>query len=279
MIKETIYKNILATLGRDFSDEEMIAIAEQNFDIYCEERKNIWNIFADPFNKEQIETLFSQMEGRDFLDSALSRNRGVIILSAHFLHGELGMMWLSYKGYRVNLVYDYGEGVPEISIMEQAFENMGIKMIRSGRSFVIRTNNRNLVMRTKTMENIVSCLRNNEIVVMLPDLQLPSSQIRGGVDVNFLGHASRISYAPIAIARRTGAIILTGAVIPAGEGSFEGCLFPPLASVHHINAKELYSLDMQKYIDIFEEYIRLYPQEYLWCQPNRWFKNDEENAR
>ncbi len=233
------------------------------------ERRRVFLKQLSVMKLEEIERFVPETEGEDNLKRALDSGKGIILLSMHFFCCDLGLIWLSHRGFKMNLLYDFTEDAREgLSLLENTFEGKGINLIKSARSFKIRIKDKEFIFRDNTLKKITAILNNNEVLAMLPDIH-PGSKTKG-VYVKFLGRPTYVSYAPILIAQRTGAKMVPALVVPTEEGSFRGIIHPPLSLIRNKDKNEFYKVNMQQYMDIVESYVSKYPEEYFWHQPSRW---------
>ncbi len=265
--KEVIHRHLSLVFDKKLSFVVLQEMVEKNLSNLARRQRFLEQLSV--IRLEEIERFVPEVEGDDNLKNALEAGRGVILFSMHFFCCDLGLIWLSYEGFRMNLVFDSTEEAGEgPSLLEDTFEGKGINLIKSARSFKIKTKDKEYVFRDRTFHEIVARLKKNEVVAMLPDMH-PGAKAKG-VYVQFLGLPTYVSYAPILIARRTGAKMVPALVVPTDEGAFKGIIHPALSMIESKDKHEFYRLNMQQYMDIVESYVLKYPGEYCWHQPGRW---------
>lgn len=265
--KNIISQNLSLIFGDRLTLSQIEKITKKN--LANLERRRVFLKQLSVMKLEEIERFVPETEGEDNLKKALDSGKGVILLSMHFFCCDLGLIWLSFKGFKMNLLYDFTEDAKEgLSLLEKTFESKGINLIKSARSFKIKTRDKEFVFKDNTLKKITAILNNNEVLAILPDMH-PGPKSKG-VYFKFLGHTAYVSYAPILIAQRTGAKVVPALVVPTEEGSFKGIIHPPLSLIRNKDKNEFYKVNMQQYMDIVESYVSKYPEEYCWHQPGRW---------
>ena len=88
-----VYPRMSQTEARDLARKSLIHMGY-----------TLVEFFSMPFlDKSSIQSMF-QFEGREKLEAALKKNKGVLLLSAHIGNGDLATAALSQSGFRVYLV-------------------------------------------------------------------------------------------------------------------------------------------------------------------------------
>ncbi|ORU89747.1 MAG: hypothetical protein A6F71_01940 [Cycloclasticus sp. symbiont of Poecilosclerida sp. M] len=202
--------------------------------------------------KDRLQKLLKEIEGEEYLIQALEAGRGVILLSCHFTHLEIGGSLLASK-HPVAAVY---EPIKRNSLFEAV-------MLRSRN---VNTNNRT-VDRTNT-RGMLRVLRDN-----LPLWYAPDQNYRGKFSVfaPFFGIQASTNIATSRLAKISKAPVLPFFQERLKDGSgYRVIIKPPLEGFPSGSQR-----DDAKHINaIFEEEIRRRPAEYLWI--HRRFKSRPE---
>ncbi len=197
-------------------------------------------------NKENIDSCID-FEGLENLDNAISKKKGIILLTAHLGNWELSSIALSLKGYCIKVLARQQRDNRLDELLNFYRQSSGIKVVKKGMA----------------LREIIQGLRNNEIVGMLGDQGGKSK----GICVNFFGRYIFLPSGFLDIALKTGATVLPTFIFPVKSGfasrkkdkeKYKLVINPPL------NCKETKKEVVQRYADILQEYISSFPKQYLW---------------
>ncbi len=193
-----------------------------------------------------------RIEGKENLEKALSRGKGVILVSAHFGNFPLMLAHLSLSGYKTAGIMRpmRDEKVEKIFLGKRA--RLGIKTIYSQ-------------PRSECVNNTIQALRSNELVVIPIDQNFGS----GGVFVDFFSRKAATATGPVVLAQRTGAALLPCFIIRQQDDSHKIIFEPPINLINGQNPEETLHINIQKLTSIIESYIRRYPAEWGWFH-RRW---------
>lgn len=196
--------------------------------------------------------------GKENLDAALAKKRGVILVTAHFGNFPLMMTRIKLEGYEISGIMRRmrDERVERFFFRER--NRIGIKMIHSQ-------------PRKACVESSLKTLRNNEILA----IQLDQNFGTGGIFVNFFGQKAATATGPVVLALRTKAAILPAFILRNPDDTHriifepEYCLKPGQAYT------ETLLFNIQELTRIIESYIRRYPAEWGWIH-RRWKSRPSE---
>ncbi|MBI1799771.1 MAG: lysophospholipid acyltransferase family protein [Candidatus Eisenbacteria bacterium] len=162
-----------------------------------------------------------EVEGREHLEQAVARGRGVILASTHIGNWELAAVMLAHWGYTLYAV-------------------AGVQLNR-WLAPAVRETKTELAIHTVSPEDgfrrLLRALEHNDLVALMVDGDLYSH----GQPVEFFGRETTFPSGPGVLAQRTGALILCGYSERLGPGRFriviESAIDPAqFASVQAINA-------------------------------------------
>jgi KDO2-lipid IV(A) lauroyltransferase len=190
--------------------------------------------------------------GREHLDRALAKDKGVILVSAHFGNFPLLLSRLSQEGYRVAGIMRPMRDARVERIFLAKRRRYGVKTIYSQ-------------PRAACVEETIRALRNNEIVFIPIDQNFGS----GGVFVDFFGRKAATATGPVVLAQRTGAAIIPCFIVRGPAEAQEIILEPELELREGSSQQETVAINIQKLTDIIELYIRRYPAQWGWMH-RRW---------
>ncbi len=200
------------------------------------------------------------LRGKEHLDAALAKGRGVMAVTAHFGNFPCMMLALAQYGYKVNVIMRRArdEKVGEFVLKTMDRVNVHTIYSRPQRQCVTES---------------LRVLRNNEILFILLDQNFGAS---GGVFVDFFGQQAATATGPIVLAARSGA-----AVVPVFNFSVDTKnqtiqVEPELELEKKDNSDETLLANVSRITKIIEGYIRRHPTEWGWM--HRRFKSQAPGA-
>ncbi len=214
----------------------------RNFGRYLVEFFRMANEIDGHFIKERVVT-----ENLHYIDEALRKGKGAILLSGHIGNWELGGVLLSLLGY------------PSVAIAlphkERPVNDLFNKQ-REARGLVI-------VPPQAATRRCLSILNKNKIIAVVADRSFGPN----GFVLDFLGKKSLFPKGPAIFSVKTGAPIVPVFLVRAGEGRFRIIVHKPIDpgvvdGNGRIDEGLLKNL-IKKYIRIIEQMIRAYPDQWL----------------
>ena len=206
------------------------------------------------FFMDKPELLKKRVEfvGRENLDNALSRGKGVILVSAHFGNFPVMLAKLSLEGYKTASIMRYMRDERAEKFFVAKRTQVGIKTIYSQ-------------PRKACVENSIRTLRNNELLFIPIDQNFGT----GGVFVDFFGKKAATATGPVVLALRTKAAVIPCFIVRQKDDTHKIIFEEPLNLEEGRTFQETISINIQKLTDIIESYIRKYPAEWGWIH-RRW---------
>ena len=191
-----------------------------------------------------------ELEGEEYLLKALQKNKGIILFLPHF--GNWEMLSLAY-GAR------FPNRVKAIAFrLKNRLLNDWVWSYRQHLSAEI-------VPQRQAIRETLRTLKSNGIVGFLAD----QNATNAGVFVDFFGEPVYAVRGPIALALKTGSPILFSIAVRQPDGRHKIHIHPPT----HLRVTNDYEDDIryntQKMLDLLENYICQYPDQWLWMH-NRW---------
>jgi len=192
------------------------------------------------------------LEGKENLDGALRKGKGVILVSAHLGNFPLMLAKLSLEGYKVGGIMRPMRNQLVEKVFNEKRVKLNIKTIYS-------------IPRNTCVYNSISSLRDNELLFIPLDQNFGT----GGVFVDFFGRKAATATGPVVLARRTGAAILPCFIIRQKDDTHRVIFEQPLLLEEKETEQASIVHNIQKITAIIESYIRCVPQEWGWIH-RRW---------
>lgn len=187
-------------------------------------------------------------EGKQYFEEALSRGKGVVLVSAHYGNWELIGPRLAAEGYCVN------------GISRKA-DDAGMDRLITN----IRTRHCRQIPRAQAAREGLAALRRNEVLA----IGLDQNTAKGGIFVPFFGHPASTATGPAVFALKTGAAMIPTFCIREPNGDHVVKAWPP---VYPCPTGER-AADIQRLTgemtQVIEAQIRQRPELWMWLH-NRW---------
>ncbi len=149
-----------------------------------------------------------EVVGREHLEQAVARGRGVILTCCHIGNWELAAVVLAHWGYTLHAV-------------------AGVQLSR-WLSAAVRETKQELAIHTVSPEDgfrkLLRALEHNDLVALMVDGDIYSH----GGQVEWFGRETRFPSGPGVLAQRTGALLISGYCERLGRGRFRIVMEPPL---------------------------------------------------
>ena len=184
----------------------------------------------------------TSVDGREHLDAALARGRGVIMAVPHMGSWDVAGSYAAALGYQISAVAERFPGSLNDAVVKTR-QSFGLSVIMLGRAAV---------------RALTEALRANHVVALLCDLEQGP-----GTEVRFFGRRAIVPGGPAALALKTGAALMPATQYTTAAGRHHIHLDPALA-IHEAESKEHL---MQRVVDRFEEFIRERPDQWYAFRP------------
>lgn len=251
--KNLAYTHIKLALSKDLLPSEIKRIVEKLF-------MNLGQNFIETLRLPKIDMnyikKYIQIEGEEFLKTALREGKGVIIFGSHFGSWELPSAVVPLLGYKFSIFARQQHRFNSLnSLLNRWRESKGCKVITTG----------------EETKEAVYRLKRNEVIGLVGD-----HGGKEGVWVNFFEHPALTP---------TGAIrfgyLLDTPLLPAYITRLKGPyhkikILPPLILEKTEDPKRDLVINLEKANRILEGYIKRYPDQYLWFY-KRWKYSNQRN--
>ena len=187
---------------------------------------------------------FVRIEGKENLDRALLKKKGVIVLAAHIGNWELGGVVLSILGYPVNVLALQHESrkVNQFFVNQRA--GKGVKVISLG---------------SISMREMFRALERGELVGLLGDRDFS----RYGLKMEFFGRPATVPRGPGSLCLKTGALILPGVVVRQPDDTYTIIFEKPIEYKSTGRPETDLKIIISSYLKVLEKYIRRYPSQWF----------------
>jgi Kdo2-lipid IVA lauroyltransferase/acyltransferase len=195
---------------------------------------------------EESQSFAQLYEGRYHLDEALAKGRGVILLTAHLGHWEIGGLGLRALGYPLTVVTIKHNSLFTNNLINLMRNRHGIRVIELGNS-------------TYDVIEIVHALHRNEVVAVLGDRAFSE---RAGVATLF-GKDVPLPVGPMLLAMTTKAPVVPAFSVMESPGRYCGIIEPALNLRNGPDREQAMKHNLQQVAAVFERFIRRYPDQWF----------------
>jgi KDO2-lipid IV(A) lauroyltransferase len=237
--------NNLKESFKEKSDKEIISIIKKLY-------KNIGKSFVEfvslpKLNKERLLKLV-KIEGKENLENAISKGKGVIVIVSHFGNWEL-----------VGAVYPlFG---PSSAVAFPQSNKWVDKLINKYR----RATGLKILYTGNAIKDLIRSLRKKEIIGLLADQDAGGE----GVFVEFFGRYASTHKGPVVLSLKTGAPVILTFLIREKDNTHRLVIEKEIDIVKTNNFEEDVKVNTTKWVKILEDYIRKYPEQWFWVH-RRW---------
>ena len=241
-------ESLSIAFAREKSTQELREIAQDSFVSIA--KSGVEMIFF--IKKPQLLKDRVVIENKHILDEALSRRKGVILVSGHFGNFPLMMLRLRLQGYPIGGIMRQMRDKRVEQIFAKLRQNIGIKAIHSQ-------------PRKECVEATIRALKNNEVVC----IQLDQNFGTGGIFVEFFGCKAATATGPVIFAMRTKAALLPCFIVREKDNTQRIIFEQGFKLKQEDNFDRTVLTNIQRLTEIIESYIRLYPAQWGWIH-RRW---------
>lgn len=195
---------------------------------------------------ERAARLLGTTDGWEHLAAARDAGRGVILVTGHLGHWELGGLALSLRGMPITVVTLPEPSRELMHWRESCRRRAGIETIAVGPGHDF------------AFLEMLRALREGRCVAMLVDR--PHSGT--GVTVSQFGRTTEYSNAPAMLAHHTGAPVIPAFILERPDGLYRALALPPIPMATGALRDTLRG-NVQRIADSFETIIRQHPQQWF----------------
>jgi KDO2-lipid IV(A) lauroyltransferase len=198
------------------------------------------------------------ISGREHLEGAIAKGRGVILLSAHFGNFFLIGTRLALDGYPIHVLVNQ----PEDSEFAKLMDEYRLQV----RQQTIHARPRREALRT-----LQQVLRRNELAILIADEYRKGNGIR----VPLFGRIVLARRGPATLAVRTGAAIVPISMLRQPDDSLRLVIEPELELVRSGNGRASIRENTSRMTRWLERTVRAHPDQWNWMNI-RWWESEPE---
>ncbi|HLI35169.1 MAG TPA: lysophospholipid acyltransferase family protein [Terriglobia bacterium] len=216
--------------------------------------QNLGRMLADfahfpHWNRSNIEQLIIY-DGYENFDRAQRQGKGLLFLTAHFGNWELGSFAHGVYGHPVHFVARRLDNPLIDSLIDR------YRCLSGGQS----------IEKGEFARQALRALRQGESVGILMDQNMLPTE---GVFVDFFGLPACTTTGPARVARKTGAPVTLGLVIWDSQLRKYRLRFEAVEWLRDDDPEKEITLNTAHFTKLLEQYIRRYPEQWLWMH-RRW---------
>jgi KDO2-lipid IV(A) lauroyltransferase len=192
------------------------------------------------------------IEGREYLDKALTVGKGVVGLTGHFGNFTLMHYKLAREGYPVSVV---------TRPMRNAKANDYFDNMRSG----LKIKTIYTMPKREAALNMMKSLRANDVMI----IQMDQDFREEGVWVEFFGKKASTPAGPVVLALRTGAVIVPMRIVRADDNRHTIIIEPPYELARQDSKEQTIHDNVARLTLKIEQWVRQHPCQWGWIN-ERW---------
>lgn len=218
------------------------------------EFRNLGRMLADfayfpRLNRQNIERLIIY-DGFENYDEARKQGKGVLYLTAHFGNWELGSFAHGVYGYPCNFIV-------------REMDNPCLDQLING--YRCASGGRAIEKREFARQVLAAFGRGEAVGVLIDQNMLPGE----GIFVDFFGRPASTTTGPARVVRKTGVPIILGLVIWDAKLKKYRLRFDRIDWIERADPEEEIAVNTANFTQRIEQYIRRYPDQWLWVH-RRW---------
>ncbi|MGB4520594.1 MAG: lysophospholipid acyltransferase family protein [Candidatus Omnitrophota bacterium] len=185
---------------------------------------------------------YVRVENRSYLDQALAKGKGVIVVSAHLGNWELGGVVVALLGYPFSAVALPHKNKQINNFFNRQRQSKNFKVIPLG----------------KAARQCLDVLKKNEVLALAGDRDFTEK----GIVLDFFGKPSFFPIGPAAFALKTGAVLMPGFMYRNDDDGLTLRFEKPLEFSPSGDKNQDLKYLIENYKNIIQDYIRKYPEQW-----------------
>jgi len=242
--RHTLLQNMATVLGLDWTNPRVRVVARRSMRNYCKYLIE----FLDLPNLSASHSVVAsmQLEGEEHLAEAISRRKGLIIVSGHFGTIELGGIRLAAMT-DFHAVYDTFQPAYLDELIRRKRLEKGIKLIPVNR-----------------IREMLRVLHDGGTIITLFDRPMAPGK---GIKVRFFGRNAYVPAGPAVLAMKTGATLLPIYLRRLPDLTFTACILPAIAWIPSGDRDTDIQVITQKVMNTLQSAIRDHPDQWYMFRP------------
>ncbi len=238
-------KNLSLALGDAASEAHVRQITQKSL-------RNFFRAFAElpivlASQNNEVRDMISVV-GSEYLNTALAKGRGVILLSAHLGNFFLLGTRLALSGYPIHVLVNQ----PRHGRFAQLMDEYRVRALQT--TIHARP-------RREALRQLAQVLRRNEVAIIIADEYRKTGS---GIRVPFFGRAILARRGPVTLALRTGAAIVPAYVIRNHGNKLKLVVEPELELIREERDKSRITQNTARLAEWLEKTVRHYPDQWNW---------------
>ncbi len=195
------------------------------------------------------------IRGREYLEAALAKGKGTIILSAHLGNFFLLGTRLAIEGYPAHVLVNQSPQGKMSQLMDHYRLKIGQRTVHAR-------------PRRQASNELVEILRRNELAIVIADEYRSGS----GIYVPFFGHTVLARRGPATLALRTGAALVPAYLVRDSIGKLTLIIEPEIQLIKSGRVKADVRENTLRITRWLERTVRSYPDQWNWMNI-RWHQS------
>jgi len=249
--RERVISNLSVAFGKEKKMDEIKRLAKDVFSHFTLTPLESVYCIANAFPFERF-ILKIKIKGKEHLETALAKRKGVIALGGHLGAFTLLGTRLAVEGYPVNIMINQ-KSFPKLWERLNTYQGMVGQKVLSPKPI------------TASIKKSLNCLRRNEILYLVADEQ----QRRRGIPVPFFGQRAFTPSGPALFSLKTGAPILPMFVLRENRIRWTLVIGHPIEIEQTSDEKKDIETLTAKFTKVIEDSIRQTPTQWTWLN-RRW---------
>ncbi len=244
---EILRANLRAVTGLEAGPLERLCL--RNLDEFSHTLADYFLFSSRP--PAYAQRLLAEWSGWEHLAAAREAGRGILLVTGHLGHWELGGALLSARGLPMTII-TLDEPSTELTRWRDAYrQRLGIKTIAVGPG------------REFAFVEMIATLRRNECLAMLVDRPYAGT----GLPVRFFDETVEFSSAAALLWQHTGAAVIAAFVTRGAGGRYTSWAEPPVPLAALPDKRTALVANTQRIASVFETIIRRFPEQWFNYAP------------